>query len=351
MMNTRILVLITGVLFFSSCRKEEPEAPAADSAGLGAYVSNEGSFMNSNASITYITPGGSSLQDPFLDRNGFPIGDVLQSLAFSGEKGFAVVNNSQRIIAFNRFTFAFEGEVDGLSYPRYMLPLDNGKAYVSNGSMDGELVILNLSDLSVAGSIPVGKGPERMAKSDDLVAVTNSGGWLSDQTVTLIHAPTDQVTATITVGDRPIDLVVDASGDFWVLCSGKALYDDSWNIIGHTDASLWRLSGADGHVEWTTQLGVNGDHPDDLAISPDGEMIYFNLAGIHALSAIQPESGYTVIIPGNFHSLDVHPANGEIWLTSVPDFVSSSEVLRYRPSGALITTYQSGIGSNGVWWP
>jgi hypothetical protein len=56
------------------------------------------------------------------------------------------------------------------------------------------------------------------------------------------------------------------------------------------------------------------------------------------------------MLSGAFHSLDVNPETGDLWLTSIPDFVTQSTVYRYSSGGALISSWQTGIGANGVWW-
>ncbi|MFN8699988.1 MAG: DUF5074 domain-containing protein [Flavobacteriales bacterium] len=350
-MNRVVIIFSLCALFFSSCKKEDASETTvtADPSGMGAYVSNEGSFMNNNASVSYIAQNGSVLSDPYFDANNFPMGDVLQSIAFQGNRGFAVLNNSQRVTIFDRITFEHIGEIEGCDYPRHMLPLSSSKAYLTNGSMSGQVLIVDLNTLSISGSVNVGNGPERMTRSGDVVFVANSGGWLSDNTVSIINATNDAFLNSVTVGDRPIDMVTDATSDVWVLCAGVVLYDENWNITGHTAASLYRLA-QDGTVEWSALIGNEGDHPDDLAVSPDGQTVYYNNNGIHSLSISAPDEPHSVMLSGAFHSLDVNPETGDLWLTSIPDFVTQSTVYRYSSGGALISSWQTGIGANGVWW-
>jgi YVTN family beta-propeller protein len=337
------------ILVLASCKKEEG-GTLPDAAPGGAYVSNEGSFMNSNASVSFIAHDGQVLEDPFYDRNETPLGDVLQSLMFAGNRGYAVLNNSQRVVVFDAESFAYIGAVEGTDYPRHMLAVDSQKAYLTNGSMNGQVLIVDLNSRSVSGSVAVGNGPEQLVRSGNHVYVANSGGWLEDASVSVLDITTDQVVTTVPVGDRPVDLVTDHSGNIWVLCAGRVIYDASWNITGHTPAMLYRISSADHAVSWSAQVGETGDHPDDLAISPSGDQVYYNLNGIRRIEVSQPELPGQIVVGGDFHSLDVHPQSGEIWITSVPDFVSRSNVMRYAPSGEWVGTWQAGIGANGVYW-
>lgn len=344
-----VFLLLLGMACITGCRKEKDPAPAAGPAGPPTYVSNEGSFMNVNASLTYIDAEGQVYDDPFFEANGAPVGDVLQSLAFSGDRGYAVVNNSQKVVVFRTSDFSVAGEITGCDYPRHMVAYE-GRGYLTNGALDGQVLVADLSTNTLVNGIAVGRGPERLLVHDEKLFVANSGGWDEDHTVSVIALPSETLVASITVGDRPVDLVADANGLVWVLSAGRVLYDASWNVTGHTPAMLHAIDPNDHSVVTSLQVGGLGDHPDDLAVSPDGYHIYVNLEGIRRLDVAAPEWPGTLVISGSFNSVDVHPESGEIWTTSVPDFVSPSEVYRYSAEGVLKGSYAAGIGSNGVYW-
>ena len=43
----------------------------------------------------------------------------------------------------------------------------------------------------------------------------------------------------LTVGDRPIDIDVDAAGNIWVMCQGKTVYNEDYTeIIEETQGRL-----------------------------------------------------------------------------------------------------------------
>ena len=347
----RVIALSILVGMMTSCKKdknEETVTPPAVTEG-SVYVLNEGNFMGNNASITFIDGSGTVTADPYFDANGVSLGDVLQSMVISNDKVFAVLNNSNKVEVFNVSNFANVGTISSVDYPRYIVDGGNGKLYLSSGSMAGNVIVINPSTMSIEATIPVGNGPDRMLVENGKLFVCNSGGWSTDNTVSVIDLNTNAVVETITVGDRPADIAADETGDIWVLCSGETLYDENWNVIGDSDAKLVAIDGTSMDVSGTETVGVNGDHPKLLEIGADGSTIYYINENVYALNINDGEMPGDVFITGDFNSLDAR-SNGEIWLSSVSDFVNASSIYRYSSSGVLQNTYTAGIGSNGVYF-
>ncbi|HEX4886507.1 MAG TPA: DUF5074 domain-containing protein, partial [Luteibaculaceae bacterium] len=93
------------VLWFSSCEKD-PVAPAV-TVNSGVIVANEGQFQKNQAALSYIDINGNKItNDVYALANQEEMGDILQSLYLMGDTLFAVINNSQKIIALNARTFA-----------------------------------------------------------------------------------------------------------------------------------------------------------------------------------------------------------------------------------------------------
>lgn len=337
-------------LFFWACKKDNNDPNLPNVSGAGAYVTNEGNFMNNNASISFISADGVVSEDPYFDRNGVPIGDVCTSLALRDGIGCAVLNNSQKLVVFDASTFAHARVIEGFSYPRHILMPESGTAYVTDGAFAGFVRVVNTTTGQIEQSIAVGNGPERMAISGGLLFVANSGGWTTDQTVSVIDMNTHNVVATVNVSDRPVALVTDASGMVWALCSGEVLYDEFWNVTGHTPARLHRIDPSDFSVSFSAVVGEEGDHPQSLSVSPDGQSLYYIIGGIRRLETTALVMPGELVVSGAFSSVNVHPQNGSLWTTSVSNFVSNSTISNYTTAGQLIRTFNTGIGANGVYW-
>jgi YVTN family beta-propeller protein len=337
--------LLVPVLLFS-CKKDEEPVEAPDYSH-GIYISNEGNFQSSNASITHISNSGVITGDVYLKENSVELGDVLQCFEIMGNNGYAVLNNSDRVAVIDVATMKHKTDIEGLENPRYIHNTGSGKAYITNGSVTGEVKVVDTGSNTVTATIPVGYGPEKMAQHGDYVFVCNYA-FGGDNRVSVIDVNSDTVVEEIVVADGPSDAVTDAAGNLWVLCSGNTLYDGSWNVVGHTAAMIYRINAETFDVEDSLQVGDIGDHPRNIAISPGEETIYYENHGVYAFSASAFTLPGSKIIEEERASLDVNPATGELWCAGVSDYVSPSIVYKYSSEGVLMSTYTAGIASNGV---
>jgi YVTN family beta-propeller protein len=218
---------------------------------------------------------------------------------------------------------------------------------VSNGSQSGTLEVVDLSTNDIIGSIPVGHGPGEMMVNGNEVWVCNEGGWGLDSTITIVDVNTNAVSATVTVGHRPTSIVFDALGYAWVLCAGETFYSQG-TITGHTAAKLVRMDVSTRQVVAEVQVGVIGDHPKQLEISPDQSTLYYENNGVYEFDLLNGDFPGNLLISDARAGLSVHPYTGEIWCASISDFSEPSTVFVYDTSGGLIKTFSAGIGTNSV---
>ncbi len=329
-----------------SCQKDNEPEETAVTEGSKIYISNEGNFGASNADVSYIDEDGVIHNDVFQTVNGAPLGDVLQSLTVASNRAYAVMNNSNTVVIFNATTFAPLHVIEGVTYPRQMYHVSNSKAYLTAGAGAGTVYPVDKSAMALGTGIAVGNGPEGMTWSNNQLYVCNSGGWGVDQTVSVIDTDTDQVTATITLSDLPVEAVTDANGDVWVLCKGQTIYDELWNIIGHTDAKVHHIDELTNTVIESFVVGENGDHPASLAIAKNGQTVYVANGGIYALPI--DEGAWQLVVDGDFYTVDVSQKNGHLWATGTNDFVNPGIVYHYSSNGEWLGQYTAGLGSNGV---
>lgn len=345
------LFLLCIVFSFFSCKKEDEhgDKPLDTVSYLtGRYVVNEGNYNMNNASISHISNSNELTNDVYLKKNGVELGDVLQSFVVIGSKGYAVLNNSQKVEVIELDQFRRESTITGADYPRYLIDGGNGKLYLSNGNLEGDIKVIDQNTNEIVQSIAVGYGPDKMLIHGEKLFVCNNGGWATDNRVTVIDLNDHNVIDHIVVGDRPVDMVVDAFGDIWVLCSGETLYDENWMISGHTAAMLYRIDGNNPEVTASEQIGSNGDHPMQLEVSPSGMVLYYENNGIFALDLNTGEFPGQQLVAGDRGSLDIDPASGDIWSASVSDYIMPNTLNRYSSSGILLNSFQVGIGTNAV---
>jgi len=341
-------------IFYTSCSKNDDHERKDTGFSHGVFIINEGAFQANNGSISYFnTDSNKIINNIFETVNGRSLGDIVQSFGIAGDYGFIVVNNSQKIEVVNLKSFQSVGVITGISYPRYFLSVSDTKGYLTNGSFAGYVYVIDVINFTKTDSISVGNGPENLVKSGNFVFVANSGGWDTDNTVSVIDINLDEVVDTIEVGDSPTDLVVDADANIWVLCKGNVVYD--WNppygIQSETESSLVKLNYSTGTVELTLTIGQMGDYfnPQRLAISNDGQTIYFNEAGgVYSMSIYDINAPTSVLIPNIFYGLEVDPYEGYIYGFFLRGFDANGYMLRYTASGNLVDSMEVGIAPNGA---
>ena len=338
------LGIMTAALFvLTSCDPFEPAPNPYVIYNNGVWMINEGGFGQNNGSIT-VYSGGVRYADPFLEVNGAPAGDILQRVVKEGNVYITVNNGGNKVVVGDASSLKVKYEIVALDYPRDVA-VSGDFLYIAQGAMGGKVGKYNLSNGAWVSDVAVGNGPERLLEVNNQLWVANSGGWLTDNTISVIDLTTFQVTATLYTGDRPSDLVYEAqSGRVFALGSGETLYDGNWNVIGHTMATL---SGFESDLSsfGQIQVGVDGDHPRFMDVL-NGEILVVN-GGLDAYTNTS-DLICEDCITGSFYSVDADEA-GNVWLTSVPDYVSNSNVYQFNWSNrSLKKSYQGGIATQSV---
>jgi YVTN family beta-propeller protein len=310
MKNYFLLFLLINLSLLASCEKSEQNIR---NYSKGIFIVNEGTFGSSNGSISWYNPDEMHVTNNiFENSNGRPVGDVVQSFGIAGAYGFIVVNNSQKVEIVNLRDFSTKGVIGGLSYPRFFVANET-HGFISNGNMEGTVIVVDLIGFEKIAEIPVGYGPEQMAIAGDFLYVANSGGWSYDNTVSVIDVNTKQLVKTIEVGDIPFALQKDNQDNLWVLSRGKVVYDfDTWEIIEETDSRLVKINTVSNAVISNTVVGETGDFswPTSLSVSGDGSTLFLNDSGsIYSVNASEEAVSIVPVMTGSFQSFAVNPSD------------------------------------------
>lgn len=351
-----LLVLVLVLVFAGSgCNKENID-DLDTGFTHGVFIINEGAFGGGNGSLSYFDTDSLKITNNLFGIvNGRSPGDQLQSFGICGNKGFLVVNGSRKIEVVDLTTFMSVGVVENLSYPRYIIEAGQNQAYISNGNMAGKVYVVNTESLTIIDSILVGNGPETMVRSGDNIYVANSGGWIDDNTVSVIDINTNELVQTIEVGDRPIDMVVDANNNIWVLCRGKQVYDAGWTeIIEESDSKLVIINSSDNTIKKSIIIGQKGDMNPfirHISVYNNGNTILFDESeGIYSMGINDNDAPVNPLINRNFYGMEADPLNGLIYCFQVKDFVTDGYMFRYDYEGILIDSLKVGIGPKGAYF-
>ncbi len=367
------LVLIAGFSLLFSCSDDDSVTPFVPGQE-GFFIVNEGGFGNGNASLSFFDRESGQMQnDVFFNANRAILGDAeaqlgdqAQSMTIIGDRGYIVVQNSNaiKIIDIDDFTLIETIDADdGIESPRYLLAVDDNKAYISDWGTTGDVGTVKVLDLAtnqVTRTIPIGFGTNRMIMVNESVYVTNQGGrnkqtfeFTKDNKVSVINTQTDEVAAEITVGDNPSTIELDDEGNLWVAGPGNVVFNEDWSVnLDETTAGFISKIAPDNTVIFTAQLPEKNSGPKNTAISLDGNVLYFNYLGdIYTLDTDIAEGESLEIsqfIDKDFNGFSVDPSTGEFIGAEAPNFISAGIVHVYSVTGELQNQYETGIGPNGA---
>ena len=356
--NHLLLAPLLALLLLNSCSPKEDEKIPAPVASR-VFVVNEGAFRSNNGTVSLFDPTAKTVtSDVFQGVNGAgrTLGDVVQQLVVAGGRGYAVVNNSNKIEVVSLPDFRSVGVVRGLRSPRYLLAVSATRAYVTQwgnfGNTRAGIKIVDLTTNAVVDSIATGPLPERLTLAGGRVFVANYGG----NTLTVIDPATSRVTATVSVGDAPNSFALDKNARLWVLCGGQVNYDASYNVdyATTTAGSLYVLDPGNPAVGVTRRpFATNRFVPTDLQLNPARDQLYFRatdaatyVGGVCRLGiadAALPALG-APFIPGLFYGLGLDPNTGVIY-AGTGNF-AADKFARYQPDGSKIDEYNAGLGVN-----
>ncbi len=338
-------------IFTSSCADEDgdPQEPKGDYVN-GYFVINEGPFQNGTGTITFVENGGSVSQNVYRMVNGEDLGNIVNAMYFADDKGYIVVNNSNKVVVVNRYTMLKEAVIEGnqINNPRHFVA-GNGKGYISNwgdpsNTEDDFITVINLNDNSVLTTIPVGEGPERMTINRDRLYVCLQGGFGSNNKVVVINTVNDVLEKNLIVGDVPNSIVVDSSENIWVLCGGNP----SWTG-NETPGFLYVIDPTDSSLSFLEFDGT--EHPSLL--SADLGKMYYNLNGrvfeMNDSDRSLPSEGLPGL-DGFYYSMTVQDA--ELYATDAGDYASEGSLKVFAiSSGSLLETITTGIVPGQVVFP
>lgn len=348
-MKKYFLYLPFCLLLFFGCKKEEigpqclncDETPISSTSSTDVLIINEGTFGWSNASITLYNKSNNNVnQNVFKNaNNGTNLGDVAQSFLQINDKGYIVVNNSNKIEVVNISDFTSLATISGFNSPRYMLKINTSKAYVTD-LYSNSIQIVNLNSNTISGNITVPGWTEQLLLHNDTAYVCD----MKNNNILIINTLTDVLVDSIKVGISPNSLVLDKNNQLWVLCSGG---------FNEENARLMQINPANRSLVQTFTFSDINHSPSSLSTNGNKDQLYFINNSVYQMSITSNSLPSTPIITnsGNlFYGLGIDLTNNDIYVADAIDYVQNGMVFRYSTSGSLIHQFTSGIIPGNFWF-
>lgn len=337
---TRVLSLVVATLTLFGCDPIADPGPV-DTGPRGIYVVNEGSFLASNAELSFISEDRTSVSGSvFSTANpGRTLGDVAQHAQASDGKLFVVVNNSRKIEVIEAGTHRWLRTITLTRAPRAIEVVSTVKAFVTN--MDSTVSVVDLGSGQVVKDIVVGANPEGLLRSGDRLYVFN-GGWGYGSSISIIDVTADSVLATIRTPPGPTYGVPGSSGLLHVLCTGSVAWGGGIDVPG----AVLTIDAASGTVVDTLHLSqpagrIAVDATGDLYVTVTGQ----GGSGVSKLTGgSSPIVVSTSLVVGAFYGIGVDRDRSELYLSLAGDFVGNGTVQVHSLSGSPVRSYAVGIG-------
>ena len=347
--QTILVALTISVLLFSGCKKDDPKKKSIGTIGSlssGVFISCEGKFMGGTGSVSFFDRNNGNLyNDLFYTVNGFPLGNIVQSVTIYNGKGFIPVNNANKMEVVDAGNFISKATVTGLDLPRYFMGIDNGKGYLSQWGLyggDGSVKVIDLNTNTVSKTISTGKGAEHMLLFNNKVYVACNGGYDTDSVVNIIDPATDAVVNSIVAGTNPAFLQIDANGKLWVLCIGK--WKSDYSALEQT-GKLVKVDLSTNTVEASLPLVSTYSQPANFVINAAKTKLYYTFSGgVYSQDVNSSSLNSVPDINRSFYGLDIDPANDYIYATDPGNYSSGGWVVRYNSSHAKVDSFKVDIG-------
>lgn len=345
------MLACAGIFVFSGCSKVREVTPPGTSGPIdtthltynkGIFIINEGNFTWANASVTYIAGKSDSVyQDIYQAANDKALGDVAQSMNIIGNKGFIVVNNSNKVEVVSLTNFKSLATITGFNSPRYIEFVDSTKAYVTN--MQKNISVVDLRKNVISKTIATPYWTEGLCHFGNYMFVTCIGSFNQSTAdrksqVYIVDTRSDIIVDSMAMGKEPVSIAVDRKNKIWVLCTG--------GYNNYEPPSIKRIDPALMIVEKTFNFPVQQGVPSRLCINSTGDTLYFINGGVFQMSVSSAELPATALIPANghlFYGLGIDPNTGEVYVSDAVNYTQNGYVYRCSQStGQVLRTFTAG---------
>jgi hypothetical protein len=341
-MKTFIGIMVTAVLATTwlGCIQNPVsgslEVPVPSAKGV--FIVNEGNFGRGNASLSYYDLNANHVYaDVYTAVNNRALGDVANEMLIRGDRGYIIVNNSQKIEVIDLSTNLQVGTIaTGPGSSPYDMAFVSDSLALVTDLYGNQVLKVDLSALAVTGSIPVGDNPEGIAVKGGRAFVANSGFGFG-RTLSVIDLGSMAVIKTLSVADNPVSVMDTPGGMMYVVCGGS--YGDFNDLTDDTPSKIMIVDPS--ALEVADSILIGG-HASRMAIGADGIGYVPKETEVVRIDA-RSNTLTGRFVGGSFYGVGVESVSGDVYLADPKSYIQPGEVVVYSSTGIERTRFTAGI--------
>ena len=334
-------IFASALLLQISCSRDENVETILPKGAYenGYLISNEGNFGVPNSSVSFIPKDLSSIENNVFatNNNSAVLGDVLQTIGFSGDNAYLVLNNSNKITVTNRYSMKKTGEFSqDLINPRF-IAFAKSYIYVTNDAYGGEkyVSIYNIQDNSFVKKIPMIDSAERIVEAGGNIFVQNASFGFGNK-ISYIDPNSNTVKSEITLPAGEINKIISADANVYAIAAGS------------TDSYIYQISSTGTIVKTTTLPGIS--NANNLELS-DNKFYFTSGNKIYTMDSktLSPPTSPLITVTDNTFSTLYGFAvkDGLIFTSDAKNFTAASTISIYSTNGNLLKNFTAGRSANG----
>ena len=329
------------IIIISACGKtkmDDKDDPIT-TYDKGIIIANFGSSQNGESSISYYhRKNGAIINKLFQKENeGKTLAQTMESLTVFENRVYMV--SKDKLIITDLKTMKLIETISGFEMPRYFLGINSRKAYVSDwgDGFEGKIKVVDLSQGKITKTIMTNTaGPERMLLKGSKVYLTNSGGFISDDRVSIIDSNADKVLTHIKVGVDPINIVADSRAKIWVLSKGFIHPNNP------EDSRPGRLSKIVNDRE-TLAIELSNTAR-SLVTNGTRDVLYFVMDGwVYDFPTTSTQLKTAPFINKFYFRIGLDPQTGNLFASDPKNYNTPGEVVIYDDTGAELESFDAGV--------
>jgi hypothetical protein len=341
------LVPLLIFFLFSACADESlpPQTTEPDGgSGLyekGVFVVCEGNFGWGVGTVSFLDEKNDKVFNKIFSKanQNDLLGNVAQSMVLHQNRGYVVVNNSQKIEVVEPKTFKRITTFEGFVSPRVLLPLEGEqqKAYLTN-IFRNFFYVIDLKTGAILKTIETGFWTENLLQVADKI-------WVSAHDadkIAIFEPENDTEIKRLTVGKGTKWWVKDAENKVWLLTKGALPGQNG-------QAELVCIGGESFEMRAIKKFELT-DKVSQLAIDARKETLFYvrNRQLIALKISDLTEKVLVENLPAALvYNLEAHPNEPYLYLADALDYVQEGIVWKYDSrSGELLGQYSVGVIPN-----